>query len=110
MLKKIIGYDASSLPPTKQELLQQIKRTLYICNVWCNAHLASPTEKTLENYGWTIIDGKYEYYWFDGPQSPTFDELSSDFQAAHDDNNGNDSCQEDNVSSEEESSDEMDED
>lgn len=43
--------------------------------------MRSPTEKTPEDYGWTIIDGKYEYYWFDGPQSPSFEELSSsDFQ------------------------------
>ncbi|GBP76332.1 hypothetical protein EVAR_49155_1 [Eumeta japonica] len=36
-----------------------------------------PTEKLPENYGWTIIDGKYQYYWYDGPQSPSFQELSS---------------------------------
>lgn len=39
-----------------------------------------PTDKVPENYGWTIIDGKYEYYWFDGPQSPSFEELSSQLQ------------------------------
>lgn len=78
--KKIVGYDPSRLPPTKQELLQQIKRTVFICNVWCNAHIRCPTEKLPENYGWTIIDGKYEYYWFDSPHSPSFEELSSDLQ------------------------------
>lgn len=77
---KIIGYDPSSLPPTKQELLQQMKRTQYICSVWCNAHMQSPTEKSPENYGWTVINGKYEYYWFDGPLSPSFGEISSDLQ------------------------------
>lgn len=78
--QKIVGYDPSSLPPTKEELLQQIKRTAFICNVWCNAHMRCPTEKLPENFGWTIIDGKYEYYWFDGPQSPSFEELSSEIQ------------------------------
>ena len=39
-----------------------------------------PTEKLPENYGWTIIDCKYEYYWFDGPHSPSFEELSPDLQ------------------------------
>lgn len=39
-----------------------------------------PTEKLPENFGWTIIDGKYEYYWFDGPQRPSFEELSSEIQ------------------------------
>ncbi|CAG5093255.1 Protein of unknown function [Cotesia congregata] len=82
--RKIVGYDPSSLPPTKQELLQQIKRTVFICNVWCNAHMRYPMEKLPENFGWTIIDGKYEYYWFDGPQSPSFEELSSDMQVSND--------------------------
>lgn len=42
--------------------------------------MKSPTDKMPENYGWTIIDGKYEYYWFDDPQSPSFDEVSAEFQ------------------------------
>ncbi|GBP79572.1 Elongation of very long chain fatty acids protein 7 [Eumeta japonica] len=78
--KGIFRYDPSSLPPTKQELLKQIKRNVFICNIWCNAHVRCPSEKLPENFGWTIIDGKYEYYWFDGPQSPSFESLSSDIQ------------------------------
>ncbi|GBP86295.1 hypothetical protein EVAR_91699_1 [Eumeta japonica] len=50
------------LPPTKQELLQQIKRTSYICSMWCNAHMRRPTEKSPENCGWALIDDKYHYY------------------------------------------------
>ncbi|CAH1106583.1 unnamed protein product [Psylliodes chrysocephalus] len=68
------------LPPTKQELLQQIIRTVFISNVWCNAHMRCPTEKLPENYGLTIMDNKYQYYWFDGPQSPSYEELSSYLQ------------------------------
>lgn len=60
--KKIKGCDASAFPPSKQQLLQQIKRTTYISNVWCNAHLRCPTEKKPEDYGWTIIDNKYTFY------------------------------------------------
>lgn len=78
--KKIVAYDPSVLPPTKQELLQQIKRTSYICSIWCNAHMRSPTEKNPENCGWALIDSKYHYYWFDGPHSPSLGELSSDVQ------------------------------
>lgn len=78
--KKIVGYDPSSLPPTKEELLQQIKRTQYICDIWCNAHMQCPTDKQPENYGWTLIDGKYEYFWFDGPQSPSFEEVSAELE------------------------------
>ncbi|KAJ0170717.1 hypothetical protein K1T71_013489 [Dendrolimus kikuchii] len=39
-----------------------------------------PMEELPENIGWTIIDGKYEYCWFGGPQSISFEELSSDIQ------------------------------
>lgn len=74
---QIIGLDASSMPPTKQELLQQIKRTMYISSVWCNAHMRSPTDLEPENCGWTIIDNNYVHYWFDGPQSPSFEDISS---------------------------------
>lgn len=78
--KKIVGYDPSVLPPTKQELLQQIKRTSYISSIWCNAHMRSPTEKSPENCGWALMDDKYHHYWFDGPHSPSLGELSSDVQ------------------------------
>lgn len=73
--KTLTGCDPSSFPPTKQELLQQIKRTTYISNVWCNAHLRSPTDKKPEDYGWTIIDNKYVFYWFEGPESPSFEAI-----------------------------------
>ena len=43
--KSIKSCDTSNLPPSKLELLQQIKRTIYISNVWCNAHKQTPTEK-----------------------------------------------------------------
>lgn len=78
--KKVVGYDPSVLPPTKQELLQQMKRTSYICSIWCNAHMRSPSDKNPENYGWALIDHSYHYYWFDGPHSPSLGELSSDVQ------------------------------
>lgn len=73
--KTLTGCYPSSFPPTKQELLQQIKRTTYISNVWCNAHLRSPTDKKPEDYGWTIIDNKYIFYWFEGSESPSFEAI-----------------------------------
>lgn len=73
--KYIKSFDASNLPPSKQELLQQIKRTIYISSVWCNAHKKTPTERSPEECGWTLIDGRYAFYWFDGPESPTFNEI-----------------------------------
>lgn len=76
--KKIRSCDASTLPPTKQELLQHIKRTQYISSIWCNAHMRNPTETNPEDCGWVLIDGKYEFYWFDGPESPLLSEISSE--------------------------------
>lgn len=75
--KNLSGFDASNLPPTKRELLQQVKRTIYISNVWCNAHLRRPTELYAEECGWINIEGTYEFFWFDGEQCPTFDEISA---------------------------------
>lgn len=72
----IKGYDAATLPPTKQTLLQQIKRTIYISSIWCNAHLRSPTNLMPENCGWAIIENEYVHYWYDGPECPTFEEIS----------------------------------
>ncbi|KAL7296862.1 hypothetical protein TKK_0010256 [Trichogramma kaykai] len=34
-----------------------------------------PTNKKPEDWGWSIIDGRYDFYWFEGPESPTFQEL-----------------------------------
>lgn len=76
--KKLVGYDASSLPPTKVELLQQIKRTIHISSIWCNAYMKTPTDTKPENCGWVIMDGSYDFHWFDGPMSPTFLDILPD--------------------------------
>ena len=78
MKKQLIGYDASNLPPCKRELLQHTKRTVYIADTWCNAHMRVPTDKIPEDFGWVRIDDRFEYFWFDGDQSPTFQELSGE--------------------------------
>lgn len=75
--KAIVGYDASCLPPTEEELLQQVKRTMYIASIWCNAYMKTPTEKKPEDCGWTLTNEQYEFHWFDGPMSPTFYDISS---------------------------------
>lgn len=60
MLKnKIKSFDASNLLPSKLELLQQLKKTMYISSVWYNAHKQTPTEKLPEECAWTLIDNKY---------------------------------------------------
>lgn len=64
-------------PPTKEELLQQIKRTIHISSIWCNAHMKTPTESTPENCGWSLNEGEYYFHWFDGPISPSFLDISN---------------------------------
>ncbi|KAK0156800.1 hypothetical protein PV327_011614, partial [Microctonus hyperodae] len=61
-----------------------MKRTSYICSIWCNAYMRIPTEKNPENCGWALIDDKYHYYWFDGPHSSSLGELSSDIEESED--------------------------
>ncbi|XP_050505694.1 uncharacterized protein LOC126883969 [Diabrotica virgifera virgifera] len=83
--KNLKGFDASNLPPTKKELLQHIKRTIYISNVWCNAHLRRPTDLDIQECGWLNIDGSFEFFWFDGEQCPTFREIAAHSVSTSDD-------------------------
>lgn len=71
-LKNIKNFDASSLPPTKSELFQQFLRANYITSLWNNADKKLPTTFAPENNGWTLEDGQYLFYWFDGDQLPEF--------------------------------------
>ena len=59
ILENIKGCDGGSIPPCLPELLQKIKRTNYIANMWKNADRSIPTTMTIENNGWSLTDGKY---------------------------------------------------
>ncbi|GBP67596.1 hypothetical protein EVAR_98650_1 [Eumeta japonica] len=74
--KKIRLFDACNLPPSTRELLEHVKRTIYLSNVWRNAHKQTPTEKKPEECGWNLIEEKYEFHWFDGPHSPQMQEIN----------------------------------
>lgn len=37
--------------------------------------MRSPTDYSPQECGWALIDGHYQYYWFDGPESPTISEI-----------------------------------
>ncbi|KAJ8664697.1 hypothetical protein QAD02_006359 [Eretmocerus hayati] len=69
-MKKARYCDASSYPPCQVELHQQILRSRYISEVWCNAYEKIPTDLRPENSGWKISDGKYTFHWFDGQMMP----------------------------------------
>ncbi|CAK1597759.1 unnamed protein product [Parnassius mnemosyne] len=64
--------------------------------------MRNPTDKMPEDYGWILIDNNYHYYWFDGPQSPSLDQLSSiEESEQYDTDNSED---DDNITHSEESS------
>lgn len=70
-MKKIISYDSSNLPPCQRELQQQLLRSTYITNIWRNSHLKEPTTLIPENNGWKLIDGQYNFNWFEGDTVPS---------------------------------------
>ncbi|XP_072389393.1 uncharacterized protein [Diabrotica undecimpunctata] len=66
----IRNYDACNLPPCQSELLQQVLRTRFIACMWSNAHNAKIIDLLPTDYGWKIVDGKFEMIWFAGDQLP----------------------------------------
>ncbi|XP_025836082.1 uncharacterized protein LOC108740487 [Agrilus planipennis] len=69
--KKIVNFDASSIPPCKSELYQQLRRAHYISIVWKNAYKKQPTTLDPLDYGWIEQEDKFVFKWFEGDQLPT---------------------------------------
>lgn len=69
--KKLLNFDASSIPPCKSELYQQLLRAHYISTIWKNAYKKQPTTLDPLEYGWIEQDGKFLFKWFEGDQLPT---------------------------------------
>ncbi|XP_071580745.1 uncharacterized protein [Temnothorax nylanderi] len=65
------NFDASSIPPCAAELRPQFLRSMYIARLWSHAHKKIPTFLVPEDCGWVIINSKYQFRWFDGPQIPS---------------------------------------
>ncbi|CAH2242984.1 jg13427 [Pararge aegeria aegeria] len=70
--KKLRNFDASSLPPSKSELLQQFLRANYVSSIWNNGNQPIPTIYQPENNGWVLEDNQYHFKWFEGDQLPNF--------------------------------------
>ncbi|GFQ67160.1 uncharacterized protein TNCT_661961, partial [Trichonephila clavata] len=70
--RKLRKFDTSNLPPCKSELLQQFQRANYICTIWNNAHLKTPTTYQPANNGWILENNKYHFKWFEGDQLPSY--------------------------------------
>ena len=70
-LEKIMGADASMLPPCMKVLEQKVKRANYISYMWKHAHLANPTKDLNPcESGWLLVDDRYALKWFEGEQIP----------------------------------------
>lgn len=68
VIKKKIN--SQLLPPCKRVLIQKIKRTNQIASIWCNATQLRPGFYNPELNGWVRINGKFQPFWFNGPQTP----------------------------------------
>ncbi|KAF5295323.1 hypothetical protein FQA39_LY13188 [Lamprigera yunnana] len=42
--------------------------------------MRSSTNLKPEDCGWTVINNRYHHYWYNGPQSPSFEDISSTIQ------------------------------
>lgn len=71
-MDKIKSADPCCLPPCKPVLVQKLKRTNYVANIWRNSNLAQPAPRPPKGHGWAIDLGKncLKFVWFEGPQSP----------------------------------------
>ncbi|CAG9770201.1 unnamed protein product [Ceutorhynchus assimilis] len=73
-MKRLMDFDASTIPPCQAELRQHLSRSRYIGHMWRHAHLkhplqilpCSPTES-----GWKLEGNELVFNWFDGPALPT---------------------------------------
>ena len=67
------GIDGSSLPPCHSALIEQIKRSNYLCSVW-NYAFSSTSEMFEPNgNGWKLIldcGQQLKTNWFDGEMMP----------------------------------------
>ena len=73
------NVDSCLIPPCKQVLMQQIKRSWFMAKLYKNAAVADPLANyTLLDYGFELIDNYVHVKWFDSKQVP---------QAAENDNN-----------------------
>ena len=82
LLASLKGADASSIPPSENEINQKIYRSNFIAMTWheaCNNEIAKEPK-----LGWKMEDNSFRHIWFTGPQMP--DSVVPDEEDAEDDN------------------------
>ena len=66
--KKLEG---SMMPPCQRVLLNKVKRTKFIANIWMSSTEASPPNTSPLAFGWKLVNGNYKLVWFEGDPSPS---------------------------------------
>ena len=93
-LEAIKAIEPTVFPPCRNVLLEQIKRTFFICTLYKNAHLSDPSCGLLPiNWGFDMDQsGKYIIRWFEGEQVPgEFEDIVDDLLIEDDEMNGEES-------------------
>ncbi len=67
-LDKFICSDPSNFPPCHAVLLQKIKRSKLVANMWKNADKINPCQWKPEENRWKLKGEKYDLNWFDGKE------------------------------------------
>ena len=63
--------DGSSLPPCHAVLLQKLRRTCLVANMWMSSSTPHPVPLNPTDYGWKHNDcGMYDLNWFQGDVYP----------------------------------------
>lgn len=66
------NVDASILLSCNAELKKQLQRAAYIPNIWSHTDQKVPIAMIAEENGWQLIDGRYDFSWYEGDQLSNF--------------------------------------
>ena len=63
--------DPCCIPPCKPVLLEKVKRSNYVANLWKQAAMPRPTDIEPAGHGWKLVQNNtLEIVWFEGSQNP----------------------------------------
>lgn len=98
--------DWANLPPCKNELIEHIHRSHYICSSWNYATVLPSEDEEFprknklkpEHYGWDKVDGEYKIRWYSGQMSPSsIDEMVTASEQSNQEKESDDEDDDDEV-------------
>ena len=57
------NFDTSMMPPCERVLLDKMRRTKFVANIWMSSIEASPPIDSPLNFGWKLVDRNYLLLW-----------------------------------------------